>query len=56
MIISFEECSKCQAMCAVDELTECIHYETGECLGKLCDICVEDWLQHLDTLNNEDDA
>ena len=51
MIIGFEACSKCNAMCVSEELTVCVHYDNGEILGKLCDICVAEWLKHLDTLD-----
>ena len=51
MIISTRTCDKCNLICVERELTVCIHYDTQEVLGHLCDDCVKDWLKHLDTLD-----
>lgn len=54
-IFATKECDKCELTFIEDELTECVHYETGKVLGHLCDLCVEEWLKHLDTLDQECD-
>ena len=51
MIISTRTCDRCSLICVEDELTVCIHYDTDEVLGHLCDDCVQDWLKHLDTID-----
>ena len=51
------KCDRCGLVCVEDELTVCIHYDTEEVLGRLCEDCVQDWLKHLDTLEDDvDDA
>lgn len=40
-----DSCHRCKLICLDSELTVCIHYDTGETLGKLCDDCVEEWLK-----------
>jgi hypothetical protein len=42
--MNLEECDRCGML---SELIACIHFDTGEVLGNLCQMCIEDYLQHL---------
>ena len=50
-ILPTVECDKCELTFLEEDITVCYHYETKEILGHLCDLCVADWLEHLDTLD-----
>jgi len=49
-IIATCSCDKCELTFLEEDLTVCVHADTNEILGHLCDLCVEEWLKHLDQI------
>ncbi len=44
------ECDRCGELHTDKDLTDCIHFDTMEILGRLCDDCIDDYMQFLHAL------
>ena len=42
--MNLEECDRCGML---SELIACIHFDTEEVLGNLCQSCINDYIQYL---------